>query len=214
MVARRKRIVAETDNSDWQAPKKRRKPRKPMSEEQRVAAAARLEKAREKRKAKDPDYGMSGIHESLRNLPDVHPLHPKKVKLWIKSHKDLTSSARSDVRRKVKGALAQVGIHEGYLRNLQKYLRDGDWVDMFYGEHQQHQIGYRCISQAYYWFGPKKGEPKFDVGTYYPLLGCVYTQEMFDEEEGISNVGSGERKRSRKRSTRTVAKDKKKSKAS
>ena len=211
-MPKRKRIVVETDNSNWQAPKrpKRRKPRKPMSEEQRVAAAARLEKAREKRKAKDPDYGMSGIHESLRNLPDVHPLHPNKVKEWIKSQKDLASSARSNARRKVKGALAQVGIHEGYLKNLQKYLRDGDWVDMFYGEHQQNKIKYRCTAQAYYWFGPKKGEPKFDVGTYYPLLGYVYTQEMFNEEQGISNVGSGERKRS----TRTVAKDKKKSKAS
>jgi hypothetical protein len=209
-MAKRKIIVVETDNSNWQAPKKRRKPRKPMSEEQRAAAAARLEKAREKRKAKDPDYGMSGIHESLRNLPDDHPLHPKKVKLWIKSQKDLASSARSNLRRKIKGALAQVSIHEGYVRNLQKYLRDGDWVDMFYGEHQQNKIEARCISQAYYWYGPKKGEPKFDIGVYYPLLGFVYTQEMFDEEEGISNVETGKRKRS----TRAVAKDKKKSKAS
>ena len=213
MVARRKRIVVETDNSKWQAPKKRRKPRKRMSEEQRVAAAARLEKAREKRKAKDPDYGMSGIHESLRNLPDEHPLHPKKVKQWIKSQKELASSARSDVRRKVKGSEAQFAMHEGYVRNMQRYLRDGDWTDMFYGERQQFKIGRRCVVQAYHWYGPKKGEPKFDVGVYYPLLGCVYTQEMFNEEQGISNVGTGERKRSRKRNTGTVAKDKKKSKA-
>ena len=210
MVARRKRIVVETDNSDWKAPKKRRKPRKPMSEEQRVAAAARLEKAREKRKAKDPDYGMSGIHESLRNLPNDHPLHPNKVKEWIKSQKELASSARSDVRRKVKGSEAQFAMHEGYVRNMQRYLRDGDWTDMFYGERQQFKIGRRCVVQAYHWYGPKKGEPKFDVGVYYPLLGCVYTQEMFNEEQGISNVGTGERKR---RNTRTVAKDKKKSKA-
>ena len=210
MVARRKRIVVETDNSNWKAPKKRRKPRKPMSEEQRVAAAARLEKAREKRKSKNPDYGLSGIHESLRNLPDEHPLHPKKVKQWIKSQKELASSARSDVRRKVKGSEAQFAMHEGYVRNMQRYLRDGDWTDMFYGEHQQNKIKFRCTSQAYYFDGPKKGQPKFDVGTYYPLLGCVYTQEMFNEEQGISNVGTGERKR---RNTRTVAKDKKKSKA-
>ena len=213
MLAKRKRIVAETDNSDWQAPKKR-KPRKRMSEEQRVAAAARLEKAREKRKAKDPDYGMSGIHESLRNLPNDHPLHPNKVKQWIKSQKDLASSARSSIRQKVKGAEAQLGIHEGYVRNMQKCLRDGDWVDMFYGEHQQQKITRRCTAQAYYWDGPKKGQPKFDVGTYYPLLGCVYTQEMFNEEQGISNVGTGKRKRSRKRNTGTVAEDKKKSKVS
>jgi len=209
-MGRRKKIVVETDNSKWQAPKKRRKPRKPMSEEQRVAAAARLEKAREKRKAKDPDYGMSGIHESLRNLPNDHPLHPNKVKEWIKSQKELASSARSDVRRKVKGSEAQFAMHEGYVRNMQRYLRDGDWTDMFYGERQQFKIGRRCVVQAYHWYGPKKGEPKFDVGVYYPLLGCVYTQEMFNEEQGISNVGTGERKR---RNTRTVAKDKKKSKA-
>ena len=185
-----------------------------MSEEQRVAAAARLEKAREKRKAKDPDYGMSGIHESLRNLPNDHPLHPDKVKQWIKSQKDLASSARSSIRQKVKGAEAQLGIHEGYVRNMQRYLRDGDWIDMFYGENQQHKIGHRCTSQAYYFDGPKKGQPKFDVGTYYPLLGCVYTQEMFNEEQGISNVGTGERKRRAKRNTGSVAKDKKKSKSS
>ena len=213
MLAKRKRIVAETDNSDWKAPKKR-KPRKRMSEEQRVAAAARLEKAREKRKAKDPDYGMSGIHESLRNLSNDHPLHPNKVKQWIKSQKDLASSARSSIRQKVKGAEAQLGVHEGYVRNMQRYLRDGDWIDMFYGEHQQYKIKYRCTSQAYYSDGPKKGQPKFDVGTYYPLLGCVYTQEMFNEEQGISNVGTGERKRRGKRNTGAVAKDKKKSKNS
>ena len=212
-MAKRKRIVAETDNSDWQAPKKR-KLRKPMSEEQRVAAAARLEKAREKRKAKNPDYGMSNVHESLRNLPNDHPLHPDQVKQWIKSQKDLAGSARSSIRQKVKGAEAQLGIHEGYVRNMQRYLRDGDWIDMFYGELQQYKIKYRCTSQAYYFDGPKKGQPKFDVGTYYPLLGCVYTQEMFNEEQGISNVGTGERKRRGKRNTGAVAKDKKKSKNS
>ena len=209
-MARRKTIVVETDNSKWQAPKKRRKPRKPMSEEQRVAAAARLEKAREKRKAKNPDCGMSGIHESLRNLPDEHPLHPKKVKQWSKSQKDFASSVRADVRRKVKGATAQLGVHEGYVRNMQRYLRDGDWTDIFYGEHQQNKIKFRCAAQAYYWYGPKKGEPKFDVGTYYPMLGLVYTQEMFNEEVGSSNVET----RKRKRGTRSMAKDKKKSKTS
>ena len=83
-MSKRKKITVQTDNSDWQAPKKRRKPRKRMSEEQRVAAATRLEKAREKRKEKNPDYGMSNIHESLRNLPDDHALHPNKIKKWIK----------------------------------------------------------------------------------------------------------------------------------
>ena len=37
----KRKIVAETDNSNWQPPKKR-KPRKPITEVQRAAAAKRL----------------------------------------------------------------------------------------------------------------------------------------------------------------------------
>jgi len=206
-MARRKNIAVQTDNSDWQAPKKR-KPRKPMSEEQRVAAAARLEKAREKRKEKNPDYGQSGVASDLKDLPEDHPLHPKKIKEWIKTQKDLVSSARSSVRQKIKGAEAQLAMHEGYIKNMQRYLRDGDWVDDFYGEHQQNKIRHRCVAMAYY----DDGTPKRNIGVYYPDLGCVYTQEFFNEEKGISNVGPEKRKRKgkRKRNPGPVAKVKKK----
>ena len=200
---KKKKITVETDNSNWQAPKVRKK-RKPMTEDQRVAAAARLEKAREKRKEKNPDYGQSALPSTLKDLPEDHPRHPKKVKEWIKTQKGLASSERSSVRQNLKGAVAQLAIHEGYIKHMQTYLRTGDWIDIFYGEHQQNKIRWRCYSLAY----DENGDPKRNVGVFYPDMGCVYTQEMFNEEQGISNVGSGERKRS----TRTVAKDKKKSK--
>ena len=204
---KRKKISVQTDNSNWQAPKKR-KPRKPMSEEQRVAAAARLEKAREKRKEKNPDYGQSGVASDLKDLPEDHPLHPKKVKEWIKTQKDLLSSARSSVRQKIKGSEAQLAMHEGYIKNMLKYLRDGDWVDDFYGEHQQNKIRHRCVALAYY----DDGTPKRSIGVYYPDMGCVYTREIFNEEKGISNVGPEKRKRKgkRQRNTGPVAKVKKK----
>ena len=54
----RKKITATTDNSKWTAPKKR-KARKPMTDEQKAAASERLAKAREARAEKNPDYGMS-----------------------------------------------------------------------------------------------------------------------------------------------------------
>ena len=193
-MARRKKIAVQTDNSDWQAPKKR-KPRKPMSEEQRVAASERLAKAREKRKEKNPDYGQSALPLSLKDLPEDHPRHPKKVKEWIKTQKDLASSARSSVRQKIKGAIAQLAIHEGYIKNMQRYLRDGDWVDDFYGEHQQNKIRHRCVAMAYY----DDGTPKRNIGVYYPDLGCEYTKEMFNEEKGIVDVGKKRRKTKRKR---------------
>jgi len=206
-MVRRKKITVETDNSNWQAPKVRKK-RKPMTEEQRVAAAARLEKAREKRKEKNPDYGQSALPSVLKDLPDDHMLHPKKVKVWIKTQKDLASTVRGEVRQKVKGAEARLLIHEGYIKHMQKYLRDGDWVDNFYGEHQQNKIRHRCIAMAYY----DDGTPKRSVGIFYPDLGYEYTQEMFNEEKGISDVGSSKRKRRRKRQHNTgpVAKVKKK----
>ena len=196
-----RKITSKTDNKGWTDPSKKkvRKKRKPMTEEQKAAAAERLEKARAVRAAKNPDYGMTGIHESLRDLPDDYPITPKKVKQWIKTQKELASMERRNEKKNVKGATARKTSHEAYVRNLQKYLKDGDYVDTFYGEHQDKIISNRCFAQAYYWEGPKKGQPKFDVGTYYPLLGTVYTQEMFNEDRGISDEERPEGKPKRRK---------------
>jgi len=193
-MVRKKKITVSTDNSDWKAPKKR-KPRKPMSDEQKAAASERLAKARAVRAEKNPDYGQSALPLVLKDLPEDHPRHPKKVKVWIKTQKDLASSARSAVKQNIKGSVAQLASHEGYIRNMQRYLRDGDWVDDFYGEHQQNKIHYRCIAMAY----DDDGTPKRNIGVYYPDLGCKYTKEIFNEEKGISNGGSEKRKRKGKR---------------
>ena len=199
-----RKIKVKTDNSGWKEPKKRKR-RKPMTEEQRQAAAERLEKARKARAAKNPNYGQSSIHESLRDLPDDAPINPKKVKKWIKTQKELASAERRNEKSGVKGATDRRSSHEAYVRNMQKYLRDGDWVDLFYGEHQEKKIGHICRGQAYYWDGPKKGEPKFNVGTYYPLLGTVYSQEMYNADNGVENADVQKTKtRKRKRNKRAV----------
>ena len=191
----KKKVTVRTDNSEWKAPKKRRKPRKPMTEEQRAAAAERLAKAREKKAAADPNYGKSGIAECLHNLPEDYPLHPKKVKEWIKTQKDLASSERKQKRLGNKNA--NPDIHEAYVRNMKTYLRNGDWVDSFYGEHQEKVVRYRCIALAY----DKNGDPKRNVGTFYPDIGIMWTQEMQDEERGISR-GNDERPKRKRRTTR------------
>ena len=73
-----------------------------------------------------------------------------------KTQKELLSVARSDIRRKVKGAEDRVASHEGYIRNLQRYLRDGDYCDNFWGEHQQNKIQWRTVTMAYHPDGTKK----------------------------------------------------------
>ena len=196
----RKKVTVRTDNSTWKAPKVRKK-RKPMTEEQKAAAAERLAKAREKKAAGDPNYGQSGIHESLRNLPDDYPLHPKKVKVWIKTQKDLANAERKSVRQGIKGALARQGVHEGYVRNMKTYLRSGDWIDMFYGEHQEHRIRHRCVALAY----DKDGNPKRNVGTFYPDINMIWTQELENEERGI-DVERQRKRSGRIRNKRAVEK--------
>ena len=205
----RKKITATTDNSEWKAPKKR-KPRKPMSDEQKAAASERLAKAREARAAKNPDYGKTNIHESLRDLDDDHQLSPKRVKEWIKVQKDYAKSERAAVRQKIKGADAKLAMHDAYIRNMLSYLRTGDWIDMFYGEQMQNRIRNRCVALAYYWYGPRKGQPKRDVGTFYPDLGLVWTQEMFDEERGLTNDERPDREPTKQRGKGPVARKKRK----
>ena len=190
-----RKIKASTDNSGWVEPKKKiRKRRKPMTEEQKQAAVARLEKAREARAAKNPDYGQSGIHTSLRDLPDDHPAHPKKVKRWIKTQKELAASERRAVKQGVKGAYSRQCTHEAYVRNLVKYLRDGDYVDMFYGEYMEHNTKRKCVAMAY----ESDGTPKRDVGVWYPDIG-TYTQEMYNEDHGIVSEPSKKKRKRRKK---------------
>ena len=190
-----RKIKASTDNSGWVEPKKKiRKRRKPMTEEQKQAAAARLEKAREARAAKNPDYGQSGIHPTLRNLADDHPAHPEKVRLWIKTQKELAASVRKSAKQGMKGAYSKQCIHEAYVRNLVKYLRDGDYVDMFYGEYMEHQVKRKCVAMAY----ESDGTPKRDVGVWYPDIG-TYTQEMYNEDRGIVSEPPKKKRKRRKK---------------
>ena len=54
--------------------------RKRMTEEQRLAAAERLAKARE---ARGHD-GSKSVHENLRNMDEDSPIHWKKVKVCLR----------------------------------------------------------------------------------------------------------------------------------
>ena len=178
-----KKIRAKTQNSGWSDPskkKKTRKPRKPMTEEQRQAAAERLKKAREARAKKNPNYGKTGLHSSLHDLDEEHELHPDKIKEWIRVQKDFISTEKRNERNNVKGATSRRISHEGYVRSMQTYLKDGVWVDLFYGERQQYKMEFICAAMAYYHEGPYKGMPKRSVGVWYPDINCVYTKEMFD----------------------------------
>ena len=133
-----KKIKARTAvNEGWKAPKKR----KPMTPEQRVAAAERLEKARA---AKAPAKNES-IHPSVLILDDENILSVKNVKSWIKTQKELMTTLRNEVRRDVKGAKAKLADADGYIRHMRHYLKHGDWCNDFYGHYEDKRIKWQTI---------------------------------------------------------------------
>ena len=63
--------------------------------------------------------------------------------------------------------------HEAYVRNMQKYLRDGDWIDLFYGEHQD-RIHKNIIGLEQSWDG-------LMLELTIQLLGTVYSQKCMTQ---------------------------------
>lgn len=157
--------------------KKVRKPRKPMTEEQRKVAAERLAKARAARQAANPSEPKNVCQEVL-SLPDEHRLSYEKVREWIKLNQEKLKEARAEERRGTKGAHAEVKSLEAYVRNMNKYLRDGDWVDEFYGANGDQRTRWTSVVPAY----DKDGNMKRAHGVYYPDLGFRWGEEP-DEED-------------------------------
>ena len=161
--------------------KKIRKKRKPMTPEQKAAAVERLAKARAARQAANPSQPKNVCKEVLE-LDDEHFLSYNKIRNWIKSNQEQLKEARASERLNVKGAHAEVKSLEGYIRNMNKYLRDGDWADNFYGENQEHQIKWRCVVPAYY----PDGTQKRTHGVFYMDLGYRwgFEDEHYEEYDG------------------------------
>ena len=122
-------------------------PRRKMTEEQREKAAERLRVAREKRLRENPPK-YANIHPSVLAKSDDDPLSRKNVVSWIKTQKSLLSAERGNVRRKVKGAIAKVADHQAYIRHMETYLRNGDWIDDCYGEYQEKRVQWRVVVPA------------------------------------------------------------------
>ena len=119
-----------------------KKKRKPMTEEQKLAACERLAKAR----AAKPPAKNSSIHVSVLAIPEEDMLSVKNVQSWIKNQKEQLTEYRSSVRRDIKGAIAQVSNCEGYIRNLQYYLKHGDYCDDRYGAYQEKRVSWQTIT--------------------------------------------------------------------
>lgn len=162
--------------------KKVRKPRKPMTAEQKAAATERLRLAREKR-AKDNPPEYKNIHPTVLALDKDDPLSMDRVKDWIKTQRVIISEERKNVRNGVKGAEQKLARAEGYARQMQRYLEDSVWSDAFYGENGTLRMNQVCTTLAY----DTDGNPKRTQGVFYSDLGYVYgvSEERGGKPEAI-----------------------------
>ena len=175
-------------------PKIRRR-RKPMTEEQKKAAAERLAKARAaKKKTGKTPYG---VHPSVMSKPEEDMFSYKNVKSWLAHNKDLAAQERQSVRAKIKGAQGRLGQIEGYVSDIQHYLKTGDWINNFYGKEQGKKIKWKVVAPAYHWYGPYKGMIKRDVGHIYEDVG-EWTVEMHNEYYHIQETNTKKRRRKAK----------------
>ncbi len=160
--------------------KKIRRARKPMTPEQKEAAVARLAKAREERaKNNPPEY--KSIHPSVLELDDEKTLCMKNVKQWIKTQRELLAVAKQEERKNVPKARAKVYSIQGYIRNMESYLRTGVWSNLYYGEYEDQVMKNVCIKMAY----DEDGNASRNVNTYYADIGGEWTYEMDKSERKL-----------------------------
>ena len=178
-------------------PVKKRKKRKPMTEEQRVAAAENLRKAREKRASANPPTYKNVAPEVLA-LDDDNKMSRVNVMKWIKFQKDELAIARAELRKKIPGAESKVLNAQAYIRNLENYIKTGVYVDLFYGENASGRIKMRCTHPAY----NADGTQKKSFGVSYP---------DDPEWDGVIRLGAGAKstyKRHTRKTRRTTRKKK------
>ena len=154
--------------------KKIRRARKPMTEEQRKAAGERLAKARAAKSAANGTPAYASYDESLRNLPDDDPFSIKNVLEWVKYQKALLQGMRGFRTSKNAKERAQFTQTQTYIENLEKYLRNGVYLDSRYGKEGTDPVLTVCRKMAYY----KDGTPKRTEGVWYPDICAVWEKDM------------------------------------
>ena len=159
--------------------KKKRK----LSEEAREKLRERLAAMRAKKKPAD----YKNVVKSVLELPDDDKYSFKNVKEWIKHSKDLVSEYTKTARSRAttpqdKQKASNAADHKKvYIRELEYYLKSGDYISYFSGQDETNKVSPRCVAMAFY----PDGTPKRSVGVFYPDINMVWTQDLDESEFGL-----------------------------
>lgn len=133
--------------ADFRKPTKVKRKRKPMTAEQKAAAAERLAKARAAKAKKNPTKSQR-YHPAVYD-PKTAPFKLEKVLEWHKYAKEQASSYKSRMRQRGLKPKEMQHISDryhwwyGYVMDINWYLKHGDWISSFHGKEQQ------CVTLRY-----------------------------------------------------------------
>ena len=162
---------------------------KPIKKKRELTEAAK-DKLRERlaamrAKKKPADY--KNIAKSVLALPDDDKYSFKNIKTWIKHSKDLVSEYTKSARSRMstpqeKQKASNAADHKKvYIRDLEHYLKTGDYISYFSGQDETTKVIPRCLAMAFY----PDGTPKRNVGVFYPDINMVWTKNLDESEFGL-----------------------------
>ena len=136
-------IQSETDKAFEQS-------KKSLTKEEKVKE--RMAALRAKRKPPK----LKGVHPSILALPDDNTFSHKNIKKWIETQQGIAKAAgmiersrNRDVPQKERDKkMRERYAAEGYIRAMQRYLRTGDWDNMYFGEYEDHLTKWKVIAPA------------------------------------------------------------------
>ena len=154
-----------------------------LSEEAKEKLRDRLAAMRAKKKPAD----YKNISKSVLALPDDDKYSFKNVKEWIKHSKDLVSEynkiarSRASTPQEKQKASNAADHKKTYIRDLEHYLKTGDYISYFSGQDETTKVIPRCLAMAFY----PDGTPKRNVGVFYPDINMVWTKNLDESEFGL-----------------------------
>ena len=127
--------------------------------EQSKESLTKEEKVKERMaalRAKRKPPKLKGIHPSILELPEDDTLSYKNIKKWIETQQGIAKAAgmiersrNRDVPQKERDKkMRERYAAEGYIRAMQRYLRTGDWDNMYFGEYEDHLTKWKVIAPA------------------------------------------------------------------
>ena len=127
--------------------------------EQSKESLTKEEKVKERMaalRAKRKPPKLKGVHPSVLELPDDNTLSHKNIKKWIETQQGIAKAAglversrnREVPQKERDKKMRERYAAEGYIRSMQRYLRTGDWDNMYFGEYEDHLTKWKVIAPA------------------------------------------------------------------